>query len=96
MMRAQWLQSGVASRWELPLKGRPQVLCLRLSTCEPDAYSNWSKVPVDLLTLPSIRKPLGMSVITDDRPALCEVVEWWEPGPKSGGGCVFEVRSGEI
>lgn len=48
LMAAQWLQHRDGRA--LPLPGRPQVLCLRLSSREPDAYSDWAKAAIDILT----------------------------------------------
>jgi len=77
-----------------PLPGRPQVLCLRLSATEPDAYSDWAKMAVDALCVPAGRRTEGMGYLRDDRPKDAEIVQWWEPA-KRGKGCVYiEVRTG--
>lgn len=33
----------------------------------------------------------GLGIIRNDRPAECEVVEWWEPAKRGDGFCVVEV-----
>ena len=36
----------------------------------------------------------GLGIIRNDRPADCEVVEWWEPAKAKAGFCVVEVWTG--
>jgi hypothetical protein len=83
---------------QLPLAGRPQVLCVRYSSVEPDALANWGKQVVDCLQPSRFRAGkvyLGLGIIRNDRPKDCEVVEWWEPASAKRGFCVFEVWTGE-
>jgi hypothetical protein len=72
-----------------PLPGRPQVLCLRISSSRPDPFSNWQKNAVDRLRADS----RGLGFIRDDRGDFIDERAWWEPGPRSGGCVVIEVRS---
>lgn len=80
---------GQHGRLSAPLAGVPQVLCLRLSSSEPDKYANWAKNPVDRLLV----KNRGLGYLRDDRPTDAEVHEWWEPGPRGKGCVVIEVRA---
>lgn len=77
-----------------PLPGRPQVLCLRLSSVEPDAYSDWAKMAIDTLCVPSGRRKEGLGYLRDDRPADAEIVQWWEPAKRGEGLVYIEIRSG--
>lgn len=70
-----------------PLPGRPQVLCLRLSSVEPDKYADWAKHAIDQLC------PQGLNFLRDDRPQDAEIHQWWEPAPKGAGCVVIEVRA---
>lgn len=76
-----------------PLTGRPQVLCCRCSSVEPDAYSDWAKMAVDLLCAPAGRRKDGLGYLRDDRPADAEVVQWWEPAKPREGFVYIEVRA---
>lgn len=76
-----------------PLPGRPQLLCMRLSSVEPDAFSDWAKMAVDLLCLPSGRRKEGMGYLLDDRPKDAEVRQWWEPAKRGSGFVYLEVRA---
>lgn len=76
-----------------PLPGRPQVLCCRFSSVEPDAYSDGPKMAVDLLCVPAGRRKQGLGLLKDDRPKDAEVVQWWEPAPPKRGFLYLEVRA---
>lgn len=76
-----------------PLPGRPQVLCCRLSSAEPDAYADWAKMAVDLLCVPAGRRKEGIGYLRDDRPRDTEVVQWWEPAKPKAGFVYIEVRA---
>lgn len=89
LMRAQ----ARVLRWPSPLAGRPQVLCYRLSSVEPDRYSNWSKMAVDALCVPAGRRKDGLGLLRDDRPRDAEVWELWHPAPRGAGLVYIEVRS---
>lgn len=78
-----------------PLPGRPQVLCVRFSSSEPDAYSDWAKAAVDVLTMRTPRAQRRLGLIRDDKPSAAEVVQWWEPAPPRKGFVVIEVWTGE-
>lgn len=78
-----------------PLTGRPQVLCTRFSSVEPDAYNDGFKSAVDVLTLPKPRSPNRLGLIVDDRPSAAQVVQWWEPAPPRRGFAYIEVWTGE-
>lgn len=77
-----------------PLAGRPQVRCLRLSGTEPDAYSDWAKMAVDMLCVPAARRTEGLGFLRDDRPKDIELVQWWEPAKRGNGLVYIEIRSG--
>lgn len=74
------------------LSGRPQVLAVRFSSVEPDAYSDWAKMPIDLLCVPSGRRKMGMGYLREDRPKDAEVRQWWEPAKQGEGFVYMEVR----
>lgn len=76
-----------------PLSGRPQVVCLRLSSTEPDAYSDWAKMAVDALCVPAGRRKEGLGYLRDDRPKDAEVVQFWEPAKRGEGFVYIEIRS---
>lgn len=76
-----------------PLAGRPQVLCLRLSSVEPDVYSDWAKMAVDALCVPAGRRKEGLGYLRDDRPKDAEVVQFWEPAKRGEGLVYIEIRS---
>lgn len=75
------------------LPGRPQVLCLRLSSTEPDAYSDWAKMAIDALCVAMGRRKDGLGYLRDDRPSDAEVVQYWEPAKRGAGFVYIEVRS---
>jgi len=96
LMATQWLRQrgGV----ETPLPGRPQVLCLRFSSVEPDGYADWAKAAIDVLTLRRSRarsRVHRLGIIVDDRPSCAEVVQWWEPAKPGAGGVLVQVFRGE-
>lgn len=80
-------------RFRKTLPGRPQVLCCRFSSTEPDAYSDWAKLAVDLLCVPAGRRKTGLGLLRDDRPADAEVVQWWESAKAKEGFVWIEVRA---
>jgi len=80
---------GQRGRATAPLPGRPQVICLRLSSVEPDKYSDWAKNPIDRLLV----KHRGLGFLRDDRPEDAEIHQYWEPAPVRKGCVVIEVRS---
>lgn len=73
-----------------PLPGRPQVLCTRFSSVEPDAFSDGFKVAVDRLC----PGPQGLGIIADDRPACIDLRQWWEPAPRRKGFGLIRVFTG--
>ncbi len=76
-----------------PLPGRPQVRCLRLSSTEPDAYSDWAKMAVDALCVPAARRSDGLGYLRDDRPKDAIVNQWWEPAKQGEGLVYIEIRA---
>jgi len=76
-------------RRSAPLPGRPQVICLRLSSNEPDAYCDWAKAAVDRLTVNNS----GLGFLRDDRPSDAEIIQYWEPAPPKKGCVMIEVRA---
>lgn len=81
VMRAQ-----LVTRPTSPLRGRPQVLCVRFSTTEPDKYNDGFKVAVDRL------KDFG--IIADDSPRHIDLHQWWEKAPRGKGFGLVEIWSG--
>jgi hypothetical protein len=80
------MQAQLRPRPTSALTGRPQVLCIRFSSVEPDAYADWAKIPVDCL------KKLG--VIAEDNPRAINLSQYWEPAPPKSGFCIVEVWTG--
>ena len=78
-----------------PLPGRPQVLCLRLSSSEPDKYADWCKTAIDTLCAPNKRCKERLNIIHDDAPRFADVHCWWEPAKRGEGFVYIEVRTGE-
>lgn len=76
-----------------PLPGRPQVLCLRVSSREPDKYADWAKMVVDALCVPKGRRKDGMGYLRDDSPKHADVHQWWEQGRPGAGFVYVEVRT---
>ena len=74
----------------IPLTGRPQVICVRFSSAEPDHDSGWSKNPVDRLRVGHN----GLGYIVDDKPRHIELFTRWEPSPPRRGAVLVEVWSG--
>lgn len=72
-----------------PLPGRPQVLCLRLSSGACDKYADFGKHAIDRLT----GKHGGLGFLRDDREADAEIHQWCEPAKRNQGCVVIEVRS---
>jgi len=54
---------------------------------EPDRWSDWAKIPVDLLCCPRGRRKRGLALIFDDAPRYADVDQRWERA-KPGAGCV--------
>lgn len=77
-----------------PLPGRPQVLCVRFSSVEPDKYSDWAKMAIDVLCSPDAKQRNRLNLIVDDAPRFADVYQWWEPAPKKEGFVFIEVRTG--
>jgi len=73
-----------------PLPGRPQVLCVRFSSREPDKYADWAKIAVDRLCV----GPMGLGFLRDDRPEDVDLHQWWEPTGRKMGFVLVSVRSG--
>lgn len=81
--------------WRDPLPARPQVLCVRFSSVEPDPYSDWAKMAVDVLCAPTKRCRDRLNIISDDAPKHAEVHQWWEPAGRGDGFVYIEVRTGQ-
>jgi hypothetical protein len=97
---ARWCANGrgLLMMFPVPLAGRPQVRAVRFSSVAPDATAAWHKTAVDVLRTPRTRAGRlvpGLGVIDDDRPAMLELREWWEPAPKGEGFALIEVWTGE-
>jgi hypothetical protein len=72
-----------------PLPGRPQVLCLRLSSVATDKYADFAKHAIDRLCVAHS----GLGFLINDRDIDAEIHQWCEPA-KPGQGCVvIEVRA---
>jgi hypothetical protein len=78
-------------RIETPLSGRPQVVCVRFSSVEPDHESGWCKNPVDRLRVGRN----GLGLIVDDKPRNIELITRWEKAPRRLGAVLVEVWSGD-
>jgi hypothetical protein len=85
-----WNQNSHQIR-EYPLAGRPLVRCIRFSSVEADALSDWPKMAIDKLCCGHER----LGYLKDDRPSDIKLVAWWEPGPRGDGFAVIEIYSGE-
>ena len=81
VMVAQW-----GRRRTEPLTGRPMVRCIRFSSIEPDKYNDGFKIAVDRL--------VELHFIADDKPALCDLHQWWEYAPPRQGFGIVEVWTG--
>jgi hypothetical protein len=77
-----------------PLPGRPMVRCTRFSSTEPDVFSDWAKMAIDVLCVPTTRSPRRLGIIRDDRPKEAEIVQSWEPAKRGQGFVVIEVFRG--
>jgi hypothetical protein len=77
-----------------PLPGRPQVLCLRLSSGPCDAYADWAKHAIDALCVPKGRRTHGLGYLRDDGPRDIDLQQWWEPAKRGEGFCYIEIRTG--
>jgi hypothetical protein len=73
------------------LGGRPQVLCVRFSSVEPDPRSDWAKMVVDKLTV----KHGGLGYFRDDTRRALEQHQWWEQARKGDGFVYVEIREGK-
>lgn len=80
------MQAQLVTRAKCPLLGRPQVLAIRFSSVEADAYADWAKIPIDCL------RKLGL--IVDDSPRCIELHQWAEKASPKSGCVVVEVWSG--
>lgn len=94
-----WCPNGkaIVPMYFAPLPGRPMVRAIRFSSVAPDATAAWHKVAIDCLRVPRTRAGKtvpGLGVLVDDRPAMLELREWWEPARKGEGGALVEVWSG--
>ena len=77
-------------RQSAPLAGRPQVICLRLSSVEPDRFADWAKHAVDRLCVANS----GLGFLRDDRPSDADIHQYWEPAKSGHGAVIIEVRTG--
>ena len=84
-----WAQNGGRVR-VYPLPGRPMVRAIRFSATEPDAYSDWAKIPIDRLCV----RNKGLGFLRDDRPKDLNLFQWWEPAPRGEGFAYIEVWTG--
>jgi hypothetical protein len=80
----------VIMRATAPLPGRPQVLAIRFTCVEPDAYSDWAKVAIDCLS----PRADGLGIIADDKPSKLELRYWTEYARKGLGFALIQVRTG--
>jgi hypothetical protein len=83
-----------------PLGGRPQVICRRFSHTETDPTSDWGKIPVDKLCVPTKRKKTskrsvpGLGYLVNDKGSVIELHQIWEPAPPGEGCVIIELRTG--
>ncbi len=80
------MRSQLVARPTSPLSGRPQVLCVRFSSRETDAYSDGFKSAIDRL------KDLG--IIVDDKPRCIDLHQWCEVAKPGEGFGLIEVFTG--
>jgi hypothetical protein len=79
-----------------PLTGRPQVLCVRFSSHEPDPMSDWAKMAVDVLQVATKSAPVGrLGLIRDDTRRAIDQHQWWERAKPGQGFVYMEVRTGK-
>jgi len=89
----------------LPLLGRPMIRAIRFSSREPDRTTDWSKIPIDVLSVrnarqrarqraTSGRRAQGLGIIVDDRPACLDLRTWWEYAPAGRAFGYFEIWTG--
>lgn len=83
------------ARWRKALPGRPEVLVCRFSVREPDAYADFAKSAVDILTIPSPKRPKRLGLLLEDSPSCVTVRQWWERAPQGEGFVFLEVRTGD-
>jgi hypothetical protein len=81
VMRAQYREHRT-----VPLPGRPMVRCIRFSSVAPDRYCDSFKIAIDRL--------VGLKLIKDDKPALCDVHQLWEFAAAKSGFGLIEVFTG--
>ncbi len=85
-----WLVQTKGQTRREPLPGRPQILCIRFSSREPDAYSDGFKMAIDRL----MRGPGRFGYLRDDSPSACDIVQRWEKAPAGKGFAILEIWSG--
>ena len=75
------------------------MTAIRFSRTEPDKYSDWGKVPIDILCAPTKRAKKRLNIIRDDAPKYADV---WHPTGvtpdelETGGAKLDEVAGREI
>lgn len=80
-----------------PLPGRPQVLCVRFSSSEPDKYNDGFKLAVDRLRptrMHAGKRVPGLGLIVDDSPRHIDLHQWWEPVKRGDGFGMIEIYTG--
>jgi hypothetical protein len=95
---------------ETPLPGRPQILCIRFSSKEPDPRADTFKQAIDRLPIYKARnvsvvrsgvrkvKPMKnrhLGFIVDDTRKLAATHDWWEPAPPGKGFGYIRIYTGE-
>lgn len=78
--------SQLVTRRTSPLGGRPQVLCVRFSSVEPDKYNDGFKIAIDCL--------VKLGLIVDDAPKHIDLHQVWELAPPKQGMGLIEVWTG--
>jgi hypothetical protein len=92
--RVSLIMGAQSKRQPSPLQGRPVVVCTRFSSSEPDTYSDWAKMAVDVLCLPDSRARNRLGFLVDDKPKCAEIIQRWEPAKPKDGFVLIEVFEG--
>ncbi len=94
----------ILPNWQMrfPLKGRPQVRCIRFSSVQPDNFADWGKLAIDRLCVHVPRLVKGkpdrntkLGIIQGDKPREADVSQKWEPAPAGKGFVYIAVSTGE-
>lgn len=94
-------------RQDYPLLGRPQVICVRFSSVEPDKYTDSFKVAIDRLCvykprkvrsktgLTKLSKNTNLGYLADDKPSAIDLHQTWEYAKPGEGFGYIAIYTGE-